>query len=111
MNIDIHARHTPLTADIEDLARRRFGFALARFAHRIERVTVRLDDENGPKGGNDMHCVVQVELIPTGTVVVRGTYPSPEHAICTAAERLRHCLLRQFQRTSNDHRHVALSAT
>jgi len=93
---------------VVELARRRLAFALGRFAHRIGRVVLRLDDVNGPKGGEDIACVAQVNLAPSGRLVVRGTYPSAEFAVCTTAERLRHCLLRQFGR---DHGRLIRSAS
>ena len=98
MQIDIHARHLAHTPELDELARRRLAYALGRFSTRIKRVTLRLDDVNGPKGGEDIAVIAEVELLPTGNVVVKGSYPSAEHAICTAAERLRHCLLRQSGR-------------
>ncbi len=35
---------------------RRIGFALGRFSDRIRSIRVRIDDENGPKGGPDLIC-------------------------------------------------------
>ncbi len=41
-------------------AERRLGFALGRFANRIRTVRLVLTDQNGPRGGLDKLCTVQV---------------------------------------------------
>jgi putative sigma-54 modulation protein len=109
MQIDIHARHIANTPSLDELARRRLAYALGRFSTRIKRVVLRLDDVNGPKGGEDIAVVAEVELVPTGNVVVKGSYPNAEHAICTTAERLRHCLLRQSGRSRSQRKDVSFA--
>jgi len=54
--------------------RRRLGMKLGKFAADIERVTVRVADENGPRGGVDTTCRIKVVLsgLPSVTVETRG---------------------------------------
>jgi ribosome-associated translation inhibitor RaiA len=40
--------------------RERLGMQLGKFARNIERISVRLDDVNGPKGGVDRRCQIKV---------------------------------------------------
>ena len=50
--------------------RERLGFKLGKFAENVERVSVRVEDMNGPKGGVDMVCRVKVTLSGMESVVV-----------------------------------------
>lgn len=50
--------------------RRKLGMRLGKFARSIERVTVRIIDENGPRGGVDLVCAVKVVLSGLPSIVV-----------------------------------------
>jgi hypothetical protein len=58
--------------DEEDRAyiRRRLGEKLGKYADSIERVTVRVSDVNGPRGGVDLLCRIKVVLSGLPSVVV-----------------------------------------
>ena len=56
--------------DQRDLIRRRLGMKLGKFATSIERVTVRVTDSNGPRGGVDQVCNVKVVLSGLPSVVI-----------------------------------------
>ena len=61
-----------VTLDAEDRAyiRRRLGEKLGKYARSIERVTVRVRDVNGPRGGIDLLCRIKVVLSGLPSVVV-----------------------------------------
>jgi hypothetical protein len=50
--------------------RRRLGEKLGKYAKSIERVTVRVRDVNGPRGGIDLLCRIKVVLSGLPSVVV-----------------------------------------
>ena len=50
--------------------RRKLGEKLAKVASSIERVSVRITDENGPRGGVDQLCRIKVVLPGLPSVVV-----------------------------------------
>ncbi|HEX5071558.1 MAG TPA: HPF/RaiA family ribosome-associated protein [Gemmatimonadaceae bacterium] len=50
--------------------RRRLGEKLGKYASSIERVTVRVRDVNGPRGGVDLLCRIKVVLSGLPSVVV-----------------------------------------
>ena len=56
--------------DNRALVRRKLGMKLGKFARSIERVTVRLTDTNGPRGGVDQVCNVKVVLSGLPSVVI-----------------------------------------
>src|SRR3954451_12101018 len=66
---------------------RRLRFALGRFAARIDRLTVRLSDVNGPRGGVDKRCRIAVTLVPRGVVMVEGSGDDPFTLVSDAAKR------------------------
>ncbi len=67
-----HVREIGVELDDDDHAyiRRKLGSKLAKFARSIERVSVRVTDLNGPRGGVDQVCCIKVVLIGLPSVVV-----------------------------------------
>ena len=66
-----------------DYIARKLGMKLGKFGSSIERITVRLSDTNGPKGGRDRRCQIKVVLSGLPSVVVNET-DSTRHAPSTA---------------------------
>jgi hypothetical protein len=58
-----------LDPDDRTYVRRKLGMKLGKFATSIERVTVRVEDVNGPRGGVDHECRVKVVLSDLPSVV------------------------------------------
>jgi hypothetical protein len=78
--------------------REKLGRALAPMATRIERVSVRFDDVNGPRGGVDTRCRARVILSGLDSVVVEQRGRTPEHAVRLATPRLRRALQDKVKR-------------
>jgi len=96
----IHVRSKQLAVD-EALRRhieRRLEFSLGRFAHRIMRVTVQLSDVNGPRGGEDKVCRIEVRLRPAGTVYVEDRDADLVVTVDRAADRTGRSVARALQR-------------
>ena len=99
-------RQTPLSIrgddGVDEATRRRIrnqlGRALQPMATRIERVSLRFDDVNGPRGGVDTRCRVRVVLSGQDSVMVEQRGRSAEHAIALATPRLRRSLQRSVER-------------
>lgn len=87
MRIDIQARGVPLTAPLLDHTERRLRFALTRTRDRITRVVVRLGDTNGPRGGADKFCRMQVFLEHSPPVLIEDVGADLYAVIDRAAER------------------------
>ena len=62
MQLDIRGRRLALTPAMVDHVARRIRFALGRFDGRVRRVTARIGDVNGPRGGIDKRCRLHVDL-------------------------------------------------
>ena len=83
-----HVRVIGVELDETDraLIRRKLGMKLGKFTTAIERITVRMTDANGPRGGIDHVCNVKVVLSGLPSVVVERRDASP-HAVIDLALR------------------------
>ena len=87
MRIDIRGDGLPLTAALLDHTERRLRFALTRSSDRIKRVVVRLGDVNGPRGGEDKFCRIQVHFEHTPPVLIEDAGADLYAMIDRVAER------------------------
>ena len=98
MQIDIQARNFSLTDALRGHAERRLRFALTRCHDHIQRVVVRLSDINGPHGGADKRCHLQVMLNGLPDVVVEDTEADLYIAIDRATDRAGRTVVRKLNR-------------
>ena len=96
MQIDIHAQGFSLTGALRDHTERRLRFALARVSDRVGRIAVRLFDINGPRGGNDKRCRIQVMLNGLAGVVIEDTEANLYLAIDRTADRIGRDVMRRL---------------
>lgn len=106
MDITLTTRHLERSDSLVDLIRRRAGFTLGRFADLIRRLEVRLTDINGPRGGNDVDCVILAHLATHGRLVVAGRAASAEAVACDGIDRLAGVLRRHLDRLHDHRRHL-----
>ena len=98
MQIEIQARNFSLTDALRGHVERRLGFAFSSRSRHIERILVRLSDINGPRGGADKRCHIQVILPQLSDVVIEDIEPSLYVAIDRAADRACRTLARKLGR-------------
>ena len=63
------------------LIQQKLGMKLGKFAQSIERVTVRVSDSNGPRGGVDQICHVKVVLSGLPSVVIERRHAALHAAV------------------------------
>ena len=89
-------------AEIEERDRdniaRKLGMKLGKFASAIERITVRLSDANGPKGGRDQVCQIKVVLSGLPSIVVEERASSLQNATDRAMKATALAVRRSVQR-------------
>lgn len=78
--------------------RRKLGMKLGRFARSIERVSVRIEDVNGPRGGIDQVCRIKVVLKGLPSVVFEGRDASVNAAVDRALAGTERSVRRSLQR-------------
>lgn len=86
MKISVHI-DSSLPPHASDLIERRSSFAFSRFESSVEEVFVTLTDENGPKGGESIRCVVRVQLHRLPDVIIHEQSDTFERAVGIAIER------------------------
>ncbi len=87
MRIDIRGSGFRVTAALLEHTERRLRFALTRSSDRIKRVVVRFGDINGPRGGEDKFCRIQVHFEHAPPVLIEDTGADLYSVIDRAAER------------------------
>jgi ribosome-associated translation inhibitor RaiA len=97
MRIDIKASGFDLTDGLREHTVRRLQFALGWANHDVRTVTVRLSDINGPRGGKDKRCRIQVPFPGTRHVVIEDTESDLYVAIDRAAERTGRAVVRRLE--------------
>lgn len=104
MQIDIQARNFSLTDALRGHVERRIGSALCTRDEHIQRITVKLSDINGPRGGEDKCCRIQVVLPQLPDVVIEDTEEDMYNAIDRAADRAGRTVGRRLARQRDNDR-------
>ncbi len=105
MQIDIQARDFSLTEALRDYATRRLRFALTCCNDHIQKVVMRLSDINGPRGGEDKRCHLQIVLAGMPDVVIEDVETDMYVAIDRATNRAGRTLIRKIERQKSLLRH------
>jgi ribosome-associated translation inhibitor RaiA len=95
-----HVRVIGVELDDDDraLIRRKLGMKLGKFATSIERVSVRVTDSNGPRGGVDQVCSVKVVLSGLPSVVIERREAALHSAIDAALRATEQAVRRSIGR-------------
>lgn len=89
MHIDIQSNPFALTDDLRDAVYSAAEDALGRRANKISRLTVRLIDINGPRGGADKVCRIHSDLGRASPLIVEATHADMYIAISAAFAKAR----------------------
>lgn len=92
MNVQIHGLTSPA---LNETIEKRLDAALGQHARWIDRVNVRLFDENGPKGGDDKRCKLDIELRGSESVQIEEQGSDPYVVVSDAAERAKQAVGRR----------------
>lgn len=88
----------PQAAALRGLAERRLRFALRRLIALVPRAEVQLSDVNGPRGGVDKRCQLELKTDGAGTVVVSAVAQDWRSALNGALTRAARLLMRLLGR-------------
>lgn len=108
MRLVVRARDPEASPELRAHVERRAGFSLSRFADMLGAVIIRLEDQNGPKGGVDKRCRVEVRGPTIGTVVVEDVDTRWTTAIDRAFAAAGRATARALERVRTEPRPLAL---
>lgn len=99
MKVGIVVRGIRLAESIRHFARHRLSAALGRYRQVLQSVRMTLTDVNGPRGGVDKHCVIEVRVPALVPIVVRERDADLHVAIDRAADRVDRAVARRLARS------------
>ncbi len=102
MQVLFKSRH-PQANELRDLTERRVRFALRRLGWLVPRAEVQMSDVNGPRGGVDKRCQVELKTDGAGSVIVASVAKNWRTALDNALTRAARFLMRRWRR-GNDSR-------
>lgn len=103
MQVLFKSRH-PHAADLRELTERRVRFVLRRLGWLVPRAEVEMSDVNGPRGGVDKRCQVELRTEGAAPVVVTSLASDWRVALNEALTRAARLLLRRWRRETEPRR-------
>ena len=103
MQVLFKSRH-PQATELRDLTERRVRFVLRRLGWLVPRAEVQMSDVNGPRGGIDKRCQVELRTDGAGSVVVASVANDWRTALDNALARAARFVLRMWRRGSDARR-------
>jgi hypothetical protein len=97
MNIIFESRNAD-GAQMRDISVERVRFALRRLTDFVPNAKVRFSDVNGPRGGVDKRCQVELQTDKAGTVVIASLARDWRSALDRSLARATRVLTRSLQR-------------
>ena len=111
MKIQLRGKQFEMNAKVLVHIERRLQFGLGRLSSHVHRVTVHLDDLNGPRGGVDKTCRIDVRLLPTGSVFAGAKDADLFTAVDRAADRVARSVSCAIKRALDRERGIAAPRT
>ena len=108
MLINIHGKGFSITSGIRDYVEKRIRFKLSRIGHRLKRVNVRLSDLNGPRGGIDKRCLIEIHIDRHPPVIVTDVQSNLYASIDRACARAGRTVLRRLAPSKRTRRTTAI---
>ncbi|MBP9784974.1 MAG: HPF/RaiA family ribosome-associated protein [Giesbergeria sp.] len=103
MQVLFNSRH-PQATQFRDLTERRVRFVLRRLGWMVPRAEVKMSDVNGPRGGIDKRCQVELRTDGAGSLVVASVANDWRTALDNALARAARFLMRLWRRGSDSRR-------
>lgn len=106
----VHTQGVPIHAPLEKYLHAKLGARLGKYTSHIERVTARFVDINGPRGGIDTECRIQVVLVSRPTILVTSRGRDARRAFDAVLQSLTRAVGRDLERAGFSERGSAARA-
>ncbi len=100
MQVSFESRD-PQAVQLRELALRRVQFSMRRLTWMVPRAKVQLSDVNGPRGGVDKRCQVELKTDGNGTVLVTSVARDWPTALDSALTRAAGVLRRSWRKSKS----------
>jgi putative sigma-54 modulation protein len=98
MQIQIRGRDVELDGAVHEYIERSLLSSIGRLSSRVRHMMVQILDLNGPRGGRDKECRVEVRLHPSGRIFVKAREAQIHAAVDRVADRLARAVTRSVER-------------
>ena len=98
MKIEIKTKHVNNEPMVREYIERKVHFALDRIDARVDKVTVRLEDETRDSNKFDGMCRIEVEVHPRGHIHISSTGESTYDCILQAVRKMEHAVKHDIDR-------------
>ena len=103
MQVLFKSRH-PQATDLRDLTERRVRFVLRRLGWLVPSAEVSMSDVNGPRGGVDKRCQVELKTGGAGPVVITAVARDWRSALDSALGRAARMVMRLWRKGKDTQR-------
>ncbi|MFH1278575.1 MAG: HPF/RaiA family ribosome-associated protein [Candidatus Eisenbacteria bacterium] len=111
MHLQVNGLNITLTDNLLDHVDKRFRFALDRLEPMVGRISVRLADANGPRGGFDKECKVLVTMRNGDTLVLHEKGEEMMNVIDRASDKTKRLINKKIDKKRTKRRKDAHAAT
>lgn len=102
MKVEIQSQDFSITESLDYFIHKQIETSMKACSNQIERITVRLKDLNGPKGGRDKACSVEVQIANFPAVIVSKRSSDAYSSIRKAVGRASRVTLRRLKKRKPD---------
>lgn len=104
MKIEIITKHIKNEAMVREYIERKVHFALDRIDARIERVTVRLEDETRDSKRFDGSCQIDIDMHPRGHIRISSNGESIYDSVLQGVRKMEKAVKHEIDRNRNSSR-------
>ncbi len=101
MNTQIHSNDITLNNTLHKFIQKQAKKSMTVCPDRVERLIVRLKDINGPKGGDDKECSVEIKIANSAPIIVTKRSTNIYTSIHQAMKRASRTTLRRIGKINN----------
>lgn len=106
VRISVQSRRLPLDRHLRLAVPRILNAALSQFTRHLQVIHVWLEDVNGPRGGRDTRCRMELFMRPRGRIVVSSLATNEYVAVAEAAARAKAMVAGRIMRVRTLRRRV-----
>ena len=97
MKVFIFSNDFELTEAMRNFIDNKIQTAFSRINHAIQKIDIRMADENGPKGGPDKSCIICIKTTEFPDIIIKDIETDAYAAVSRAISRAKRTLARRLK--------------